>query len=532
VSTTRLLPKRTSDSNRNVDSAGPSLHVRFILFSNGSGGRRAQKEFENTTMQTRKQAAKQHTLPTMTPTRLSHAMRLLDFFLLAMFALVGVPLCKAFVASPRSSSMRTGPLLRAPTVSLRLYRGDEDDPFMPCEAARNGVFNPADMRKGQTPNSFQRGPQGEPLPGNRYDINGNDMYDRKPSPQGPPPAVYSTPTPTEVYREEPKAFKSFARNEAKARTIKTAEVIEVPYHRESPMRERLEGWQDVARRKMQEYRQKLRRGERAIGPTVASGTSTLIRVHSVFFAYQCLTTLVCLLGGRYGGSRNTNPAVAAVTGIAAISAQPLTKDWMFSTALARWQPHRYITSGFAHSGLLSLLLNVDALRRLPGWLEKTSGSAVYLTTFLLSSVAGHLGHAAWGGRGVSLGASGGICGLYGLYVVSLLRRTKSVATTTREVWVGLGRQLIYGLSLSHHGSTASHLVGFVVGMMAAFAFTFDHTTTAPRLQGSPKASTLALWSTWVVALTALVLVPTLRPIPGMIVQSLFRPGSLTPARFL
>jgi membrane associated rhomboid family serine protease len=529
---------------------------------------------------------------TMMTTRLSHTMRLLGFFLLAVSAFVGVPLCEAFVASPRSVSTGIGRLMRAPTATLRLYRGDEDDPFMPCEAARNGVFND-NVHKGPPSSAFHKGPQGPPpADGNRYDINGNDVYDQKPQqgrptpagpyaapkvsyraqpkagPQGPPPAdgnrydisgndMYDKKTPQGhtppagpysaspqkvapqkvPYRQHPKAFKSFARSEAKPRTTKTRtmkpmEVIEVPYHSSSPLRERLDGWRGAASRMVQEYQQKLRRGERATGSKVASGTSTLLNLHAVFFAYQCLTTLVFLLSGRHAGIRNVNPAVAAVTGVVAMSAQPLTKDWMFSASLARWQPHRYITAGFAHSSLLSLLLNVDALRRLPGWLEKASGSAVYLTTFLLSSVVGHLGHAAWGGRGVSLGASTGICGLYGLYVVSLLRHTKQVARTTRDVWIGLGRQLIYGLTLSYHGSTVSHLVGFATGMAAAYAYTFDHDDKMIRPQGSPKVSTMALWSTWVVALTALVLVPNLRPIPGMIVQSLFRPGSLTPARFL
>ena len=250
----------------------------------------------------------------------------------------------------------------------------------------------------------------------------------------------------------------------------------------------------------------------------------LMAIATVIFAYQVLTTSFFLLSQR---SLPFFPH--ALTGTAAISGQPLLRDWMFTNRLASWQPHRYLTAGFVHSGMLHLLLNMDAIRFLPQNLERTVGSDVFGTTFLLSTIAGHLGHSLWGDAVSATGAGAGIAGLYGLFTIYEILSGRTQGGKSKEVLQtvgqGMGRQLIYSLCLPRMFSSASTISGFLTGITAGLIFHM----AAPK-GNAAGSKNMAVWSVWLGGLSALLFVPTLRSAPLMVLRSLFQPGSLTMGR--
>ncbi|KAL3798942.1 hypothetical protein ACHAW5_003068 [Stephanodiscus triporus] len=116
--------------------------------------------------------------------------------------------------------------------------------------------------------------------------------------------------------------------------------------------------------------------------------------------------------------------------IAAHSMGPFFLDYAHQPyPLSSVQKHRYLSSGFLHGSLLHLGINLRALLSLPLWLENGIGKGVYLSAYMVAVVTGNISQTLstlgdLTGRSASslcIGASGGICGLYGLMLVSLLK---------------------------------------------------------------------------------------------------------------
>ena len=146
------------------------------------------------------------------------------------------------------------------------------------------------------------------------------------------------------------------------------------------------------------------------------------------------------------------------------SQRSLVRNWIHSAAISPRQPHRFLTSGLLHGSWLHLLLNLNALRALPVWLETGLGASLYLTTFVTSIVAGTLTDTLLTDTPhvFCLGASGGICGLYGLMYVSLVRMGHHAAAW--RVLQGMAWLVLYGLASSNI-SNAGHVGGFVAGVV-------------------------------------------------------------------
>jgi membrane associated rhomboid family serine protease len=231
-------------------------------------------------------------------------------------------------------------------------------------------------------------------------------------------------------------------------------------------------------------------------------------------------------------------------------AGPLTLDFASSPRLGRLQPHRFVTAGFLHGGILHLLLNVDALRRTPDWLETGLGVPLYLTTYLLSIVAGNFGHSlgsaasVGAGQSLCLGSSGGICGLYGLMWISLARMGNQSAAS--RVARGVALIFLYG-ALIPDVSNASHVGGFVAGALIGFLFGPSYAKSyamrrkwSVEVDNSPKdyrlamgfgkrpskSGMLSLSALWVVVGATLLSQAKFRSMPRLVLQGLLKPGSV------
>jgi len=165
--------------------------------------------------------------------------------------------------------------------------------------------------------------------------------------------------------------------------------------------------------------------------------------------------------------------------IVASSLGPFTMDFVNQRLLTRIQSHRYLTSGFLHGSLIHLLFNMNYLWRFPRWIENNGGSGngqsgwcLYLTTYVLSIIAGNLFRDYFSTSGVGmttlcLGASGGICGINGLMFAMLQKMGNSQGSMA--VLKNVAFLILFG-SMANNVSNASHIGGFLCGGMLGWFF--------------------------------------------------------------
>lgn len=227
---------------------------------------------------------------------------------------------------------------------------------------------------------------------------------------------------------------------------------------------------------------------------------------------------------------------------------PFALDFIHSNAVSRLQPHRLLSSGFLHGGILHLLVNMDTLRRLPSWLETGIGAPLYVTVFLVSIVTGNLGHSYSMynvfDKSMCLGSSGGICGLYGLMYVSLLKMGNSRAASSTIK--GLVLLLLYGL-LFDNISNAAHVGGFLGGALVALlcgpsygssyslrrkwslqadVWPRDYRAVMGFGAKPSNSGLIPLPVMWALAVAGLATQARFRAIPKFILMGLWKPGSL------
>ena len=100
-----------------------------------------------------------------------------------------------------------------------------------------------------------------------------------------------------------------------------------------------------------------------------------------------------------------------------------------------------LCSSLLHGSAIHLYFNYSTLRRLPAWLDASPN--LYVFAYFLSVIAGNLFHAAVSPSNPVLGASGGICGLYGLSY-SLLTSARRPGEA-QNLLKSMAYMLLYGL---------------------------------------------------------------------------------------
>jgi membrane associated rhomboid family serine protease len=331
-------------------------------------------------------------------------------------------------------------------------------------------------------------------------------------------------------------------------TFTTNEFSRQRQQQQPPCRRMHQNWEGDDMRWSTRLRRKLLRQK---GDSASPVKTSLIVLNLLFFFYQTITTINLIRRGHPEyWPRHAFPMITdAIVGSAVHG--PLTLDFSFSNALSKNQPHRFLTSGFLHGGIVHLLINLDTLRRQPSWLETGLGAPLYLTAFLVSIVTGNIGH-MYGVNNpfdhiLCLGASGGICGLYGLMYVSLIRMGNSRAASR----IAKGMATLFAMGLVLDGvSTASHVGGFLGGLATAIlcgpsygknysmrrknSAEYDPTPRDYRLVMGfgvmpTERGMLPLPLIWgALAILFAASKPKFRAMPAMILQGFLFPGSLSP----
>ena len=101
---------------------------------------------------------------------------------------------------------------------------------------------------------------------------------------------------------------------------------------------------------------------------------------------------------------------------------------IFQPRLAFSQPHRFLSSSLLHGNLIHLYCNYSTISSVPNFLKPS----LYFLTFLAATVLGNLAHLSFSSKPV-LGASGGICGLYGCAYYVLRKNGKEREVSEGEM---------------------------------------------------------------------------------------------------
>lgn len=142
----------------------------------------------------------------------------------------------------------------------------------------------------------------------------------------------------------------------------------------------------------------------------------------------------------------------------------------FFPPVAYFEPWRFLTTAFLHSGIMHLLFNMLALYWTGQGLEAVMGKARFLALYLLSALGGTTFVLAWclvdpsSFATVTVGASGAVFGMFGAAFVL----TKVTGADTRSIVAILALNVLYGF-LVPNISWQGHLGGLVVGAFVAYA---------------------------------------------------------------
>ncbi|KAL9183437.1 hypothetical protein ACHAXT_004293 [Thalassiosira profunda] len=279
---------------------------------------------------------------------------------------------------------------------------------------------------------------------------------------------------------------------------------------------------------------------------------------------ECILRALGLVGGGAGvviaSGSSMRGEVGKVIGrgpIAAHSMGPFFLDYAHQPyPLSHFQKHRYLSSGFLHGSLLHLGMNLRALLSLPSWLENGLGKGLYLSAFLVSVVTGNIAHtfSSMSGRAAAtlcIGASAGICGLYGLMLSSLMKMGNSDAAyyvLKQMVWLVLFGWLVPNVSNAGHvgGFIGGWLVGFLFGPGYERSYSLNRASGSirdnadsefrqmmgPGIYPSEEQAFFPLRYLWMGLGVAALARPDLRVIPVALLRGLLQPGALSGTRAL
>lgn len=169
------------------------------------------------------------------------------------------------------------------------------------------------------------------------------------------------------------------------------------------------------------------------------------------------------------------------------------------------QPWRLLTSVFLHGGLFHLLLNMYALFHIGGLLESKFGKGRYLFAYIATGLLASIASITFNFNIVSVGASGAIFGMYGLFLSLLILKVIDIPKESRNnltssILFFIGYNLFYGFT-QEGIDNAAHIGGLISGFILGFVY-------LPGLK-QPKYSKFITSGLSVVLVASILIMPKL-----------------------
>ena len=135
---------------------------------------------------------------------------------------------------------------------------------------------------------------------------------------------------------------------------------------------------------------------------------------------------------------------------------------------------RLLTNIFLHGGIFHLLLNTYALLNIGGFIETRFGNRKFLFIYIITGIFASLASISINDNIVSIGASGAIFGMYGLFLSLLFSKNFDISKETKKklipsVLVFIGYNLFYGFT-EKGIDNAAHIGGLISGIIIGFSY--------------------------------------------------------------
>ncbi|WP_184549054.1 rhomboid family protein [Mucilaginibacter sp. FT3.2] len=142
----------------------------------------------------------------------------------------------------------------------------------------------------------------------------------------------------------------------------------------------------------------------------------------------------------------------------------------YRPAIQNGEYWRLLTNVFLHGGLLHVLFNMYGLMFVGIFLESLMGGKRYLSAYLFTGILASIASAWWHPATVSIGASGAIFGMYGIFLALLT--TNLFPSTFKKSFlistsVFVGYNLLNGLAGGI--DNAAHIGGLISGLIIGYA---------------------------------------------------------------
>lgn len=128
-------------------------------------------------------------------------------------------------------------------------------------------------------------------------------------------------------------------------------------------------------------------------------------------------------------------------------------------------PWTLLTSGFAHASWMHILLNMYSLWIFGEALENFLGPRKFVWLYIASIIGGSIAVIFFTPDVLVVGASGGIFGLMGAYVVMI----RALGYRSSQMLVLIGINIVFGF-VQQGIAIAAHLGGLAVGALLAWNF--------------------------------------------------------------
>lgn len=160
---------------------------------------------------------------------------------------------------------------------------------------------------------------------------------------------------------------------------------------------------------------------------------------------------------------------------------------------------RMFTSMFVHAGVIHLLMNMYALLYIGVLLEPLLGKTRFAAAYLLSGICSGLLSIAIHPFTVSVGASGAIFGIYGVFLAMLttnLIEKSARKAMLQSILIFVGYNLVAGMK--GNIDNAGHIGGLLSGLLIGYTFYFE---LRKGKEARSPVKNIGLMTTAVVALT-------------------------------
>jgi membrane associated rhomboid family serine protease len=139
---------------------------------------------------------------------------------------------------------------------------------------------------------------------------------------------------------------------------------------------------------------------------------------------------------------------------------------LFGPLVGEGEWYRLLTYGFLHSSLLHIGFNMFALYFLGRLLEPGIGTPRFVGVYFASVLGGAFGALLLDPNALTVGASGGVFGVFGATFV--IARARGIDALAANIGLIIGFNLVISLALPNV-SLGGHLGGLAAGVLCALA---------------------------------------------------------------